>query len=294
MTASLDNDCLTPYEFKKILQSLYDNNYILIDINLIYNVNEDTSIQLAELLLPEGKKPLVFSIDDVVYDAKKAHTGMADKLIIDNQGRIATYTRHLDGTEVISRDNEVFPILDDFVTEYPYFSFQGAKGTLALTGFQGILGYRTHRDAPAEIDRILEQAAVSEVIGVLKENGWNFGSHSYGHGHFRNKMSLEYVKQDTQQWHDEVEPLIGETLIFFYPYGESVNYSDPKHSILRNAGFRLFCGVGWKAPYIEESGDSGIYQNRRNMDGYTLRNGREAFLKFYDTNEVIDPIRDNT
>ena len=33
MMKSLDTDCLTPKEFTKIIQSLYDQGYILIDIN---------------------------------------------------------------------------------------------------------------------------------------------------------------------------------------------------------------------------------------------------------------------
>ena len=292
MSASLDIDCITPYEFKRILQSLYEKDYILIDANIIFMETEANTVQLTELFLPEGKKPLIFSIDDVVYDARKAHTGMVDKLIVDNQDCIATYTRHPDGTEIISYDNEIFPILDSFVTEHPEFSFRGAKGTLALTGFQGILGYRTQSDAPEDKDRARELEDVAKVVSVLKDSGWNFGSHSYGHGHMNTKMSLNSVQNDTDQWHSEVKPLIGETQLFFYPYGETVRQSDPKYDVLYDAGFRIFFGVGWKASYMEVlSGGRGILQNRRNLDGYTLRNGRDALLQFFDADEVIDPIR---
>ena len=293
MTPSLDRDCITPYEFKKVLQSLYINDYILIDANLIAGTTKDGNVKLlTPLMLPKGKKPVILSVDDVVYDANKAYTGMVDKLILDNHGNIATYTKLSDGTEVISRDNEVFPILDDFVTEHPDFSFQGVKGTIALTGFQGILGYRTQSGGPAGVDRSAEREAAAKVAGALKDDGWNFGSHSYGHSHMDTKMSLASVKNDIKRWHDEVGPIVGDTCLFFYPYGETVKYGDPKYDALYEAGFRLFFGVSWKYPYLEAMpNDKGVLQTRRNIDGYTLRNGHEALFQFFDTLDVIDPIR---
>ena len=65
------------------------------------------------------------------------------------------------GNEVISQDLDAITILDKFVREHPDFSPFGAKGCLSLTGYQGILGYRTQND----ID-ILKTAA----IGVAMEN----------------------------------------------------------------------------------------------------------------------------
>ena len=35
------------------------------------------------------------------------------------------------------------PIVDDFVREHPDFSYRGDKGTIALTGYNGVLGYRS-------------------------------------------------------------------------------------------------------------------------------------------------------
>ena len=35
------------------------------------------------------------------------------------------------------------PLIDSFVKEHPDFSYKGAKGIIALTGYNGILGYRT-------------------------------------------------------------------------------------------------------------------------------------------------------
>ena len=48
--------------------------------------------------------------------------------------------------EVISQDLDAVTILDKFVREHPDFSPFGAKGSLSLTGCQGILGYPPYRD----------------------------------------------------------------------------------------------------------------------------------------------------
>ena len=37
------------------------------------------------------------------------------------------------------------PLIDAFVKKHPDFSYRGAKGTLALTGYNGVLGYRTSK-----------------------------------------------------------------------------------------------------------------------------------------------------
>ena len=53
---------------------------------------------------------------------------------------------------------------------------------------------------------------------VLKENGWEFASHSWGHKNMYEK-SFDFIKRDTQRWLDEVEPLIGSTDILIFPFG---------------------------------------------------------------------------
>ena len=104
----LDTDCVTVSEFKWALEELYKNNYVLIDIHSTYEVKYIKGIKTIvdkKIMLPEGKKPLIMSIDDIVYDPKKMGTGMVDKIILDKEGNLATYTKHKKGQEVISYDN---------------------------------------------------------------------------------------------------------------------------------------------------------------------------------------------
>lgn len=65
------SDGMTVEEFNEILQLLYDNDYILVSVRDLANVTEqkDDSVTIAakDLELPEGKKPLVLSQNDVSY-----------------------------------------------------------------------------------------------------------------------------------------------------------------------------------------------------------------------------------
>jgi len=289
-TATIDFNCITAHEFKLIIESLYRNNFILIDINIIFEVDEYGAPHLVPLYLPEGKKPVILSIDDVEYDPRKRGRGMVDKLIVEEDGRVSSFTEHADGTIVISRDNELFPILDEFVTRHPRFSFRGAKGTLAVTGYAGLFGYRTHHHYEGDIEA--ETAAAIKVAEALKEAGWNFASHSYAHAHMNDRLDLEGVRRDTEQWANEVAPIVGDTMIFIYPYGERFEQDAAKHQVLLDAGFRLFGGVWWSQAYMRVLPEGrGLLQFRRNLDGFTLRIGRDAFMHMFDTEEVIDPIR---
>ncbi|MBC8543359.1 polysaccharide deacetylase family protein [Bianquea renquensis] len=288
MTKSLDTDCVTPHEFALILENLYEKGYILIDINLLLDESGEGD-RVAKLMLPKGKKPLVLSVDDVVYDARKMHTGMVDKLVVDDRGRVLSYTKTAAGDEIYSYENEVFPIVDSFVREHPDFSFQGARGTLCLTGFQGIFGYRTQTGAPEGTDREAEKEGALQVVAALKEEGWNFASHGYGHYHM-DQIEYSKVEYDTASWQAEVASLVGPTKVMVWPYGGHVR-SGKIHELLYDTGFRIFCGVGAK-PYLAREPDGlGIFQDRKALDGYSLRNRREMYLYLFDTEEVWDPLR---
>ncbi len=283
-------DCITPYEFKHFLQALYDYGFILVDPSIcIENPSGDgkTFAWADKLMLPEGKKPLIMSFDDVVYDSRKMHCGMVDKIIVDENGELASYTKHLNGEEVISYDNEFIPIIEQFCKEHPDFSHNGAKGVIALTGFAGVLGYRTNRQSENRESEIEE---AKKVVAVLKEHGWTFASHSYSHTNFAN-ASLEKVQDDTQKWQNEVQNIVGETPVFVYPFGARIPNEDPRIEVLKNAGFKLFCGVGSKNAINWEMKDGTLLMDRRTMDGTALNEYREIYKPFLDVTTARDPLR---
>ena len=290
MKNSYNIDCITKNEFNSILASLHKNNYILVDINKTFT-NNNGKIVKQKIKVPSGKKPLVLSFDDVNYDTKKMGYGMVDKIILDKNGNLASSTR-INNTEDISYTNEFIPLLESFINKHPDFSLNGAKATINLTGYDGILGYRTQ--SKNTINREQEINAVKPIIKKLKQNGWNFASHSYGHYHMK-KISLEQFKNEVDLWKTEVETLIGKTKIYVYPYGEWEVYKNgelsEKHKLLQDAGFELFCGVGMKSffSYLPtKNKDKVLFMDRKVIDGSTLRKNDENLHAFFDPQKVYD------
>lgn len=283
----LDQDCLTATEFEKILHELYRNGYALVDVRSTF-VGCGTDAKRTDFYFPKNKKPLVLSFDDVVYAQKNQGKGMSDKLVLTDSGEIAAYTKK---AEKHLHKKEFVPILEDFIQKHPDFSYKNARGVIFLTGFDGVLGYRTHRNAP---NRESEKAKVKPLVQALKEKGWIFGSHSYAHGHML-KYTAEQMQADVEKWKNEVEPIVGATQLYAYPYGEwaiGENCGDERASILLKAGFSLFFGVGNDPFYVKmplSSERKLLFQDRCNMDGVSLRSGK--CNRLFDCKAVYDPIR---
>ncbi len=168
----LDDFMVTVDEYNKILQSVYDRGYVLVDINSVWSEYNDNGVQRMkanDLYLPEGKKPLVLSYDDTNYYPYMLENGLTYKLIIGEDLKIASWGLDPEGNEVVSRDLDAIPILDKFVEEHPDFSPFGAKGCLSLTGYEGILGYRTQTDTK-EWDDVKEAARQKEREAVKRKD----------------------------------------------------------------------------------------------------------------------------
>ena len=132
----------TVSEFKKMIQIMYDKGYVLVSPHDMAVVNDDGTMSRGKIMLPEGKIPFVLSEDDVSYYHYMDGDGFATKLVIDDNGDIKCEYKKADGT-VVTGDYDVVPILDSFIKEHPDFSYHGRKGILAMTGYDGVLGYRT-------------------------------------------------------------------------------------------------------------------------------------------------------
>ena len=300
----IDDWMVTVGEYNKILQNLYEKDYILVPIESVWSeVTDETGTHMVRntLMLPEGKKPLIISYDDTNYYYYMLHDGFTYKLILDEDGEIRSWGLDPQGNEVVSRDLDAITILDKFVEEHPDFSLNGAKGCLSLTGYEGILGYRTHTDRnvtdPAELvkweeNRQKEREAVKPIIARLKETGWTFGCHTWGHINLSNK-TLSRVQDDMGRWMNEVGDLVGPTTILFYPHGARPDGDDwhttgPIFRYLQEQGFRVFASVGINSfSYIKDD-ISAVICDRLHPDGKTLRWSRDRYLQFYDAWEIID------
>jgi hypothetical protein len=135
--------------------------------------------------------------------------------------------------------------VDAFVKDHPDFSFNGAKGIIAVTGFEGVLGYRTNlKDKRGDSER----KEVVPVVEALKKTGWTFASHSYSHNQvfLRKTITKDFLDNDILRWKKEVEPVVGQTNIFIGPFGQVFSENDPRRKQLLDAGFTVLYGVGRK------------------------------------------------
>lgn len=301
----LDDWMVTVDEYNKILQNVYDKGYILVAMEDVWSeVTDDSGTHMVRntLMLPEGKKPLVISFDDVNYYPYMLEQGFTTKLVVGDDGQIwAECTDPYTKETFLTQELDATPILDNFVLEHPDFSLNGAKAIFSLTGYQGILGYRTQTDRnvtdPTELEvfeanRQKEIEAVKPVIERLKETGWTFGSHTWGHINLADK-SLAIVQDDTERWLNEVGSLVGPTNILFYPHGARPDGDDWKKTgpilqYLQEQGFRVFASVGIESFSYIKTDISAVICDRLHPDGTTLRWSRSRYLQFYDVQEIID------
>lgn len=301
-------------EFNKIMQQMYDNGYVLISIRDMVIENEDGTFSKNEnLLLPEGKKPFVLSQDDVCYYFYMIGDGFADRLIVGPDGKPTNEYIQADGT-VVTGSYDVVPCLDDFIEAHPDFSYKGAKGILALTGYNGILGYRTDPDLAKTAEEGNKNAAeygvfnteeeiekVKPVVQALRDDGWEFASHSYGHISYGS--SFEKVKEDADKWQERVANIIGPTDILIYPFGTDIGdwheYSEDnqKYQYLKGQGFKYFCNVD-SNPYWVQITSGNVRQGRINLDGFRmyqdLYNGSDKLSFLFDVESVFDKNRPDT
>lgn len=281
-------------EFKAILEHLYLNDFILIDIRDMVVKNPDGTLTENVLYLPRGKKPVIISQDDVCYYEYMATDGFAKKLVLDENGKVRTLIEDENGTLAITDDGDMVPILDDFVERNPSFSYKGAKGILAVTGYEGALGYRI-TDAnlvPSQIEA--EKMELSKVAKVLRDTGWSFANHSYTHNDFFHEkpIDIELLSQDTKWWIETLQNCIGATSIYISPFGVPISPDSPQMKYLNLQGFDIFCPV-------EASMDTKIFKNvliskRLNLDGYTLYLHPERAEVFFDERTIVNHILDKS
>lgn len=296
-------------EFGKILLQMYERGYVLVGMHDIaeYQLQEDGTgkMIMKEILLPEGKTPIVMSQDDVNYYDYMDGEGFASKLVIGADGKPLCEYIQKDGT-VVTGAYDLVPILDRFVEQHPDFSYRGAKAVLAVTGYEGALGYETAPYRYNEAKHLVglteeqkaamleeEREACREIVAVLTADGYEFASHSYGHGNMQTN-TVEKFCYDMDRWQEEVGVLLGDTDIFIYPFGADIcdwrGYHGGKYEYAIANGFRYFCNVD-SSQYWVQTGDAYLRQGRINFDGERMKKDPDKLQYFFDVEAVLDPER---
>lgn len=290
-------------EFNKIIQQMYDRGFVLVSMHdmayKVQNPDGSFSFQKGSIMLPPGKKAFVLSVDDVNYYGYMKDDGFASRIVLDENGRPTNEMEVEDG-KTVRGAYDIVPLLDQFIEKHPDFSYQGAKGILALTGYEGVMGYRT---CPTDEDNGYQESDIAkakEVAAGLKADGWEFASHSWGHQHL-GQISFETFKTDTDRWEAEVEPIIGPTDIIIYPFGEDIagfrkyEESNQKFQYLKQVGFDYFCNVDGNQAWVQ-LGSNYLRQGRRNLDGYRMYydmidDNIDKLSDLFNVNEVFDAAR---
>ncbi|MBC7766471.1 hypothetical protein H7Y21_00550 [Arenimonas sp.] len=282
---------ITKKEFDNILPELYKNNFVLVNIHELYTVDKNGTVHRKEIYLPANKKPLVISIDDLNYYKNQEGRGMAQKIILNKNNSIQTEIIDPKGQLLDTTDGDIIPIVDDFVSKHSDFSIHGAKGIIAVTGYDGVFGYRTESSASTSPTYKSDRKKIFDIANVLKSTGWVFASHSYTHesSFVTNKITLENLKVDTELWDNEVRPLVGDTDIFIGPFGQVFKDKDPRRNYLISKGFHVFYGVG--ASLYTNYFSNYIAIDRAPIDGMRLEKKSKILFKYFDVEKVIDPIR---
>ncbi len=303
----------TASEFDSILNQMYNRGFVMVSLHDMVDVAEDGSVTQKEILLPPGKTPFVLSQDDCSYYHYMDGDGFPSKLIVADDGKVKNAYIEDDGSVSVG-DYDVVPIVDTFVEQHPDFSYHGHKGIVALTGYEGVLGYRTdevyktrQEDRVTDFQRIFfethpdfdfdqEVAEATKVADAMKAEGWEFASHTWGHINPR-QHTVDDVARDSSRWHDWVEPVVGKTDVLIFAFGADIGdwqpytYDNPYFAHYKSMGFNIFCNVDASTKAWVQVGPDFLRQGRRNLDGYRMYYSPDLVSDLFDVDIAWDENR---
>ena len=289
-------------EFSKILEQLYANGYVLVDFDsfIVETVGPDGKITYSTqpIYLPEGKKPIMltetlvnyetFSIDgDGDGEPDKDGDGFASKLVLDANGNITCEMVDAQGNTVYGAYDMV-PILEAFIAEHPDFCYQGARATLAVSGEDGIFGYRINHSVKKTkgedyYNQQVEGAKI--IVQALRDKGYTIACYTYTNVDY-GTISATKIDVDLDNWKKEVVPVLGSVPVMVFAKSSDGNYQDTKYNVLKNSGFRIFIGAA-TSPYTEVTVNS-IRQGRIMVTGQQLQSANNPFAQYFNAKEVLN------
>lgn len=300
--SSFNKNFITTEEFSKIIQQLYDGNYILVSLSDITD-----GVNPIPLKLPQDKKPIILTqtqvncytewIDsdkDYLPDAKGA--GFASKLVLDANGNITCEMVDSSG-QTVTGAFDAIPILEAFIQTHPDFSYKGARAIIAVTGYDGLFGYRTTGDAEIRMsvdDYQKEVDGATEITKALRDAGYEIACYTYNNAKYGN-YTLEKLEFDLEQWRVEVAPILGvvRTLVFAQNSDIAANdivYSGEKYQMLSQYGFTHYLGFA-KGTLWADAQPNYFRQGRILLTGSNLAHNPQWFAGILDPNSILDPTR---
>ena len=300
---SYNRNFVTTEEFTKILNNLYTNGYVLVDfdsfVDVSTGVDGQTHYLTKPITLPADKKPvmitetlvnyfgyMVDSNGDGVADA--GGDGFASRLIVDTNGDIKAEYVDVNSTTHVG-NYDLVPILEDFIKEHPEFSYRGARATLAVTGSEGIFGYRINSayiasNGQAYYDE--QVAGAKEVVQALRDKGYRIACFTYDNVAY-GQLSANQITADLQEWTAQITPVLGNVDTLVYARTSDIqDYSGPVFNVLYTSGFRYFVSNG-TAPWAEVK-DTYVHQDRLMVTGNSMAWYSNQFSGMFDCAAILD------
>lgn len=297
-------------EFAKILDQLYTNGYVLVDFNsfIVETVGEDGKITYSTqpIFLPEGKKPIMltetlvnyelFTVDsDGDLEADKGGDGFASKLVV-RDGQIVNEYVDADGN-VLYGAYDLVPILEQFIAEHPDFCYRGARATLAVSGEDGVFGYRimhSVKESKGEDYYNMQVEGAKEVAQALRDRGYTIACYTYANVSY-GSISATKIQVDLDNWKKEVKPVLGDVPVLVYAKASDIsadgNYEGGKYNVLKEAGFRYFISSG-STPYAEVNVNY-VRQSRIMVTGQQMTTSPQIFSSYFTVSEIVNDLRGN-
>jgi len=208
---------------------------------------------------------------------------------VDENGNLACEYVTADGTVEIGA-YDLVPILEAFIATHPDFSYRGARATIALTGYNGLFGYRTHAEAEQVLDvetysQQIERAKL--VARTLREKGYELACYTYENKDY-SKLSLSKIKADMSGWTAEVVPILGQVDTFVFAKNADLaksteQYTSDGYLFLQESGFRYFLGYCSDGVPWGNVNDQYIRQGRIAVTASNLESKKSWF------NDILDP-----
>ena len=120
-----------------------------------------------------------------------------------------------------------------------------------------------------------ERAKAKKVADKMKEDGFEFCSHTWGHMR-AGSSSLETLKNDQKAFKENVVPVVGEVDTIIFAHGEDIgdwhDYSmeNDKFKFYKSEGYNFFCNVDGSTPYWIQIRSNYVRTGRVDLDGYRL------------------------
>lgn len=269
----LDEFYLTSSEFQNLLNELYLNDYVL--INLFDFVDVEGKIPTKkDLYLPLNKTPIILLMNNInFYDNEP---WFIEKFIIDGKDDVACYNSKQPEKNQISYASDFIPILENFIKLHPDFSINGAKSVISFDKNGAILGYNINKTNP---NCGQDTANLKKLVTKLKQLGYVFG-----YGNFEESFISLNFDDEIDFVKENLLPIFGTINVYISPFEKNKNNEFYRN--LGTLGFKIFVDFN-NFNFMIKNGQA--FLSCKNFGGKLLRENFQIlqvdFEKIYDHNQ---------